>query len=313
MSIRVTLSVCALLVLLLATACSRISFDPTKDVREFRSDAVFEPTGRYAIQVVDIDLLPKETIVHVRLTDRSERQGGLGPDNYWRSPDAQRVFLEQGEDRTDKKPLVSAEPHGLWWNGDREMTLVFGPVDDADFQNTFKLQFLDFPEMQIHRTNPESTLAWIWAKTPSWVVAILFGLIAVAAAMYLNRHPTQAKSVERVLRNALKEISGQPQSIQQIDEPVDPVEVAKREDQVKMRIARERARNDVQFKTTLNMARDLDTYVAIKEWQRQQRHGIHDDDTLTADEKEDRLGKIDEVAAKEMERLNNSASSFAED
>ena len=310
----------ALLYLGLAIGCGMPTYkDSRKDDLDFNSGFSFDPSGRYGIQVLDIDFQPKQTKLYLRVLDRAE--GQFRPDSMQKfeskSIDPSSTMLYVGSDRREKKQLVGKfYREGMTipkteWEGrelkekDDHILLTFEPVAAPADQDVFKLQFLDFPELNIQRTNRPSFIASLWTSVPAWLPFVV--LLVAMGATYLFLHIYYPQHAATLREEAQRIASGADHS--KSASPLTP----KSEDERKRDDALERNRRDVQFKETLKLSKELHTIEAIQEWSKQQRWKVLDDKTLSADEAEERLEQIDTTTKREKQRLKDDVEIFEGD
>ena len=179
------------------------------------------------------------------------------------------------------------------------IALVFEGVAHPEQQNFLELQFLDFPVLEIHSHNPDLVKIPILRSIPSNVLFV-FAFILLGSSILGAVREHRASRAPAPAPAALPK---------KIEEP----KPQKSEDELKMENALLRAKRDAQFAAVLRMAKKLHTIEATQEWQKLERRKVHDDATLTPDEKEERLEQIDMAATEEKQRLKDSASIYEED
>jgi hypothetical protein len=307
----------ALVSLILSISCGTPNYEAeTDDDLDFKSGFSFDQSGRYGIQVLDIDFDPKQTYLYLRVIDRAEGEWRLDRMQKFESKniDPGNVILYVGNDGREKKQLVGKFYNERNWRPEIEWTgtslkrkddhilLTFEPIASAADEDIFKLQFLDFPELSIQRANRPSFLANLWALVPaSLLYAVLLVALVGAYLFFHVNYPRQAAALWSAVARIGRELAN--------GKPAEP----KSEDEIKMEGAYRRSRLDVKFKETIRLSKELHTIEAIQEWKKIERRKILKNDLLSIEDKEERLAAIDNAAERRKRELNENVEIYEED
>jgi hypothetical protein len=173
--------------------------DATED--RFTSEVVFHPSQeRYAIQCNDITFKNDYTRLHLRVFDRGSNRGEKFAIFTEEKIDRSKVFLFLGDTGDTAKRLFDvrvgvneerAMKNPLTYNTtDVVIILLFEPLDPKGIKS-FRLKFLDFPELPIRltsvavKTSEGFSLFWF----------IVYALALIGVVWFLKSNPEWLKDI----------------------------------------------------------------------------------------------------------------------
>jgi len=274
----------------------------------FSSAAVFHPQEpRFGIQAIGVNFADDATTVDLKVIDRDTSDYTKEFSKFYPPFDSGKALLYVNGDRKWPIHLRQISPpleefqkrHTSAVSNEDTIALVFEGVAHPEQQTFLELQFLDFPNLEIHTHNAELVKIPILRSIPSNVIFV-FAFILLGSAIFGIVGENRASRAPAPAPAALPKKREEPKP-------------QKSEDELKMENALLRAKRDAQFAAVLRMAKKLHTIEATQEWQKEERLKVSNDGNLTEDEKEERWEQIDRAAADEKQRLKDSASIYEED
>jgi hypothetical protein len=128
-------------------------------------------------------------------------------------------------------------------------------------------------------------------------------------ALHLARQPNSKNSLVQTLQEMFRSIMGTEEQ-SNTGQHTDPVSD---DDERKVKAAKDRYKRDIRFETDAKLDSEFHTLEEIIRWRKEQRAFVLQDETLTAEEKDELLDRIDVIVEREKRKLRNDGDVYEDE